>query len=158
MSRRMTGKIHERLPGEKETLGFYLEGHPITRYEKRIVIFISTRLSKVKPRMNLTVAGYIESIRTRTGIRGRMAEVMLDDKTARIQMTVYSENYQRHRNLLLKDQLIIVKGEAVADDYMNQVFPSLPGKFTHLRNYANGLAFYNYTYIKVCWIMALSPA
>ena len=108
---------HERLMGEKETLGFYLQGHPITRYENELSSFISTRLSKIKPGMNLTVAGYIESIRVRTGARGRMAEIMLDDKTARVQMTVYSENYQRYRDLLLKDQLAIIKGEAVEDDY-----------------------------------------
>ena len=107
----------ERLQGEKETLGFYLEGHPITRYEKELACFISTRLSDVKPGLNLTVAGYIESIKTRSGIRGRMAEIRLDDRTARVHMTVYSENYHRYRNVLLKDQLVIVKGEAVADDY-----------------------------------------
>jgi len=109
---------HERLRGEKETLGFYLHGHPITHYERELSNIISTQLYHVKPGTHVTVAGYIETIRTRTGMRGgRMAELGLDDKTARVHVTVYSENFQRYRNVLLKDQLLIVKGEAVADDY-----------------------------------------
>ena len=107
----------ERLKGEKETLGFYLEGHPITRYERELASFISTRLERVKAGAKLTVAGYIENLRLRSGARGRMAEIMLDDKTARLQVTVYSELYQECDELLQKDSLVIVKGEAVEDDY-----------------------------------------
>ena len=108
---------HERLMGEKESLGFYLKGHPITRYEGELSSVITANLYKVKAGMNLTVAGYIESIRIRTGARGSLAEIMLDDKTARLQITVYSENYQLYRELLVKDQLVIIKGDAVEDDY-----------------------------------------
>ena len=108
----------ERLKGEKETLGFYLEGHPITRYENELAPFISARLGKVKAGMKLTVAGYIESLRIRTGARGRLAEIMLDDRTARVQVTVYSDNYQKYGELLQKDSLVIMKGEAVEDDYL----------------------------------------
>ena len=46
-----------------------------------------------------------------------MAELRLDDKTARTQVTVYSEVFNQYRNLLIKDQLVIIKGESVADDY-----------------------------------------
>ena len=106
-----------RLKGEKETLGFYLEGHPITRFENELAPFITSGLSKVKAGMNLTVAGYIENLRIRTGVRGRMAELVLDDKTARVQITVYSENYQKYGELIQKDQLVVIKGEAVEDDY-----------------------------------------
>lgn len=108
---------YERLMGEKETLGFYLKGHPITRYQSELSNFITSYLNKVKAGMNLTVAGYIENIRIRTGTRGRMAEIVLDDKTARLQITVYNETYQLYRELLVKDRLVIIKGEAVVDDY-----------------------------------------
>ena len=108
---------HERLMGEKESLGFYLKGHPITRYEGELSSVVTANLNKVKVGMNLTVAGYIESIRIRSGVRGRLAEIMLDDKTARLQITVYSENYQQYRDLLVKDRLVIIKGDAVEDNY-----------------------------------------
>ena len=108
---------HERLVGEKESLGFYLKGHPITRYEGELAKIITASLNRVKAGMNLVVAGYIESIRIRSGLRGRLAEMVLDDRTTRLQVTVYSETYQQYRELLEKDRLAIIKGEAVEDDY-----------------------------------------
>ena len=106
----------DRLAGEKETLGFYLHGHPIMRYEKELAAIVSGQLRDLGPG-RATIAGYVENIRTRTGMRGRMAEVRLDDRTARIHMTLYSENYQRYRNIVFKDQLIIARGEVKEDDY-----------------------------------------
>jgi DNA polymerase-3 subunit alpha len=106
----------ERLAGEKETLGFYLEGHPITRYQQELSRIVTTQLRDVKPG-RVIVAGYIENIRTRTGMRGRMAEIRLDDRTARVHLTLYSEVYQKYRALLITDKLIIARGEALQDDY-----------------------------------------
>jgi DNA polymerase-3 subunit alpha len=48
-----------------------------------------------------------------------MAEVQLDDRTARANLTIYSDIFQQYRMLLIKDQLIIVRGEVVADDYID---------------------------------------
>jgi len=107
----------ERLFGEKETLGYYLEGHPIIRYEKELNELVTMKLKEIKVG-NVTAAGYIHRIRTRTGRRGRMAEIRLDDRTAHAHLTVYSDKFEQYRNLLIKDQLIIVKGEVVADDYI----------------------------------------
>ncbi len=107
---------HERLRGEKETLGFYFKGHPIMKYEVELARVTSCRLRDVRPGM-LTVAGYIESIRMRSGSRGKTAEIRLDDRTARMQLILYPEVNQRYRDILIKDRLIIVKGEAKVDDY-----------------------------------------
>lgn len=109
----------ERLSGEKETLGFYLEGHPIIRYEEELASIITCQLKDIKPgskHIN-TVAGYIESIRTRPGRSGRTAEILIDDRTARIHMTLNAEIYQQYRNMVLKDKLVIVRGLIRDDDY-----------------------------------------
>lgn len=108
----------ERLTGEKETLGFYLEGHPITRYQDELATIITTRLRDVKPG-RVIVAGYIENIRTRAGMRGRMAEIRLDDRTARVNLTLFTEVYQKYRAMLITDRLIIARGEAQEDDYFD---------------------------------------
>ena len=108
----------ERLAGEKETLGFYLRGHPIIRYENELANVITTRLKDIRPG-SVVVAGYIHRLRTRTGTRGRMAEIVLDDRIGRAMLTVYAEKYQQYRPLLIKDKLIIVRGEVVTDDYLD---------------------------------------
>ena len=107
---------HERLKGEKQTLGFYLQGHPITRYEDELKSIITVHLNDLNAG-SATIAGYIETVRTRPSRRGRMAEICLDDRTGRVYVTLYAEVYQKYRALLQKDKLVIVTGEAVADDY-----------------------------------------
>ena len=106
----------ERLTGEKDTLGFYLTGHPINRYENELERLVTSRLNAFKAG-SVILAGYIMNIRTRTGSRGRMAELRLDDRTARAFVSVYSDEFQKYRHHLIKDQLIVVRGKAIEDDY-----------------------------------------
>ena len=108
----------ERLAGEKETLGFYLKGHPINRYEDELREIVSVRLGRLRPSQDkLTVAGYIMNIRTRKGRQGRVAELRLDDRTARALVNVHAREYQKYRRLLQRDQLVVIKGRAVEADY-----------------------------------------
>ncbi|OGT32299.1 MAG: DNA polymerase III subunit alpha [Gammaproteobacteria bacterium RBG_16_51_14] len=107
----------ERLSGEKETLGFYLEGHPIVRYEDELGKIVTARLNNIRPG-SIMIAGYVMNIRTRSGTRGKMAEIRIDDRTARVVLTAYPDEYLRYRQLIVKDQLVIVKGVAVEDDYL----------------------------------------
>ena len=61
----------ERLIGEKDTLGFYLQGHPIIKYESELDGLIGARLKDIKIGNNVRVAGYIHRMRTRSGRRGK---------------------------------------------------------------------------------------
>ena len=106
----------ERLKREKESLGFYLKGHPIEKY-RREISSITRNVLKTLQKGQATVAAYIHSIRVRNTSRGKMAEIRLDDNTALEVMTVYAEVYNRCHQILLKDQLILVKGEVRDDDY-----------------------------------------
>lgn len=107
---------HKRLLGEKETLGFYLKGHPINLYKDELESIVTTSLRGITSG-NVTVAGYIDTIRIRIGPRGRTADVRLDDQDTRIYVILYSEIYQKYSPMLIKDRLIIAKGEAKEDDY-----------------------------------------
>lgn len=109
----------ERLSGEKETLGFYLSGHPIIRYEAELEKLVSVRLKDIKTGNKIRIAGYIHRMRTRPGNRGRMADILVDDRTARINVRVYPEVFNEHSNKLIKDQLIIIDGDVVADDFFD---------------------------------------
>lgn len=104
------------LRGEKETLGVYLNGHPIDRFMQELECFITTRLNNIQPG-NVRVAGYIHRIRTRPWSRGKMAELTVDDRTSHQLIRVFPEQFEQYRNLLLKDNLIIASGEVEQDDY-----------------------------------------
>lgn len=111
-----------KLQGEKETLGFYLTGHPLNHYINEITHFTTGRLSEIHPSSHsqATVAGMINNIRTRQTKRGdRMAIFTLDDGTGTIEMICFSEPYQKFRPLLVEDQIVIVSGDVGHDDFNN---------------------------------------
>ncbi|MEK7758840.1 MAG: OB-fold nucleic acid binding domain-containing protein, partial [Pseudomonadota bacterium] len=104
----------QRLEGEKETLGLYLTGHPIARYEQELARFIDSSIAELKPTedKNIVVAGLVVGMRAMQTRRGdRMAFVTLDDRTGRLELAVFSELYERHRDLLAKDTLLVVEGQ-----------------------------------------------
>ena len=113
----------QRLDAEKETLGFYLKGHPIQRYEAELAGIISKSLRDLRPgKTSVTVAGYIDSLRVRSGNRGKIADFQIDDRTARAHVRLYAEEYQRFYNTVVEDQLVIIEGKVVEDEYYQTGF------------------------------------
>ncbi len=110
-----------QLQAEKETLGFYLTGHPLNRFAKELSHFTSCRLADLHPsQAHACVAGMISNIRTRQTKRGdRIAIFTLDEGSAQIEVVCFSECYQKFRPLLIEDELIIVEGEVSQDDFSN---------------------------------------
>jgi DNA polymerase-3 subunit alpha len=49
--------------------------------------------------------------------RGRMMVVVLDDGTAQVEVTVFNELFEKHREKLKEDALLIVAGKAQRDDF-----------------------------------------
>ena len=113
-----TGK--ERLGGEKDTLGLYVTGHPIDEYEAEVRKFAPVRIADLRADKKGTqvLAGLVVATRTMKTKRGdTMAILQLDDRSARIEVTVYAETYNEHREMLGKDQIVIIEGSVAHDDY-----------------------------------------
>lgn len=113
-----------QLQGEKETLGFYLTGHPVNQYANELKHFTTCRLPELHPseHTNARVAGIITNLRTRQTKRGdRIAIFTLDDGAGQVEVVCFSEAYQTFRPLLIEDQLVIVDGEVGIDDFSNGV-------------------------------------
>ena len=110
----------QRLAGERETLGLFLSGHPITPYEPDLKFLVSARLVDVggpKPargrgRARLvrgkpaTVAGLVLEIRRRPN----RVTLILDDRSARLEVSLYEETFQQYRDIIVKDAILIVEG------------------------------------------------
>jgi DNA polymerase-3 subunit alpha len=116
-----------RLQGEKETLGLYLTGHPICRYEAELARITSGRLAALIGNgdgpssrgvdRQVVAAGLVIALRVRQTRRGSMAFVTLDDRSARVEMRVFSDVFEHHRNLIAKDRVLVVEGVLGYDDY-----------------------------------------
>jgi len=111
--------MKERLSGEKETLGLYLTGHPIDEYEEELAHFVSCRIGQSRPDKNKqTVAGLVVAFRVMKTKRGdNMAFVTLDDRTGRMEVAVFSDTYDEHRDKLVKDAMLVVEGQISHDDF-----------------------------------------
>ncbi|MEO1819495.1 DNA polymerase III subunit alpha [Pseudomonas sp.] len=109
----------ERLRGEKDTLGLYLTGHPIDEYEREIRRFARQRILDLKPsRDSQTIAGLVFDLRVMKNKRGdKVGFVTLDDRSARIEVSLFSEAYLAAQALLQKDALLVVEGEVAVDDF-----------------------------------------
>jgi len=109
----------ERLRGEKETLGLYLTGHPIDEYEREIRRFARQRILDLKPsRESQTIAGLVFDMRVMKNKRGdKVGFVTLDDRSARIEVSLFSEVYNAAQALLQKDAMLVVEGEVAVDDF-----------------------------------------
>ncbi len=110
----------ERLTGEKDTLGLYLTGHPIDEYESELKHFISKRIVELQPVRGQTqkMAGLVVEIRLKKTKKGdNLCFVTLDDRSARIDVTLFGDTYDAVRDMVQKDAVLIVEGEVQEDHF-----------------------------------------
>ncbi len=111
--------LKERLKGEKDTLGLYLTGHPIDEYETEIRRFARQRIIDLKPsRETQTIAGMIIALRVMKNKKGdKMGFVTLDDRSGRIEASLFADAYMAAQSLLQTDAMVVVEGEVSNDDF-----------------------------------------
>ena len=121
-----------RLSAEKDTLGLYLTGHPIERYEEELRNFTQCTFAKLhdlieppadgyRAKRNKTeycLAGLMVGLRARkTKTGNKIVSAVLDDRTARIEVQIYEDEYEEFAYLMNKDKLMVVEGPVIYDDY-----------------------------------------
>tara|TARA_R110002072_G_scaffold84388_10_gene191370 strand:+ start:836 stop:4330 length:3495 start_codon:yes stop_codon:yes gene_type:complete len=111
----------ERLGGERDTLGLYISGHPIDEYRAEVRKFAPNRIADLSPDShgkagNQVIVGLVMATRTMNSRRGTMAVMTLDDSSAQIEVTLFSDAYTEFRELLVKDTIVIAEGRISTDD------------------------------------------
>ncbi|RLL23595.1 DNA polymerase III subunit alpha [Acinetobacter chengduensis] len=99
-----------RLKGEKDTLGLYLTGHPIDVYRPELKSFISQRINELTPtRRGVTTvfAGLVVDV---ANFPNRMM-ITLDDGTARIEVSANHERFQRFKDIVQNEKVVVIEGE-----------------------------------------------
>jgi DNA polymerase-3 subunit alpha len=142
---------HALLAHEKELLGFYVTGHPLTPFAPILEKYALTNTAKLAdlPNRSLTrIGGLIAAVQNGVSKKsGRpYAMVTLEDLEGSVQVLCMNENYDRYRELLKPNQAILVVGEVNTSDEKPKIFPQeilpledAPQRFTkqvHLRLHA----------------------
>ncbi|KAA8996111.1 DNA polymerase III subunit alpha [Affinibrenneria salicis] len=110
------------LDGERETLGLYLTGHPITQYLKEIERYTGgLRLKDMHPteRGKMTTAvGLVLGARVMVTKRGnRIGVCTLDDRSGRLEVMLFTDALEKYQHLLEKDRILIAVGQVSFDDF-----------------------------------------
>lgn len=105
----------EFLAYEKEALGFYITGHPLAQYGKRLRGLVTHTMDQLETgssaEMEIRLAGIISSVRQLKTRRGeRMATFVLEDMTGRVELVIFPDNYKKCYEYIQEDLLVWVQG------------------------------------------------
>jgi len=113
-----------RLQGEKETLGLYLTGHPISRYLDELSEFVSGRIADLmtgaREGSSVVIAGLVIGFRVitpKSGRSGKLAFLTLDDRSARMEIRVQSKIFEQYQSILAKDKILVISGKLDRNEY-----------------------------------------
>ncbi|NOQ63199.1 MAG: DNA polymerase III subunit alpha, partial [Methyloprofundus sp.] len=115
----------ERLAFEKLALGLFLTGHPIDQYKRELSNIVSGDLAsslatieKSRGKIEIRLAGILVGVRTRQDRKGQlMGFATLDDKTSRMDVTIYSEKFAVYKDLLAADEVLLIEATAQLNSY-----------------------------------------
>jgi len=103
---------------EKSALGFSISGHLFSVYEKDLAGFPRRPLAALAPADHpVWLAGIVAEARVQMSRRGRMMVVRLDDATAQVEVSVYTELLEKQRERIKEDGLLLVQGKVQRDDF-----------------------------------------
>ncbi|HEY5899082.1 MAG TPA: DNA polymerase III subunit alpha [Burkholderiales bacterium] len=109
--------LRRKLLEEKTALGFSISGHLFSVYQGELAGFARTPLAKLSPGERVWMAGVVAQARMQMTRRGRMMVVTLDDATAQVEMTVFNELFEKCRDKIREDALLVVAGKVQRDEF-----------------------------------------
>jgi DNA polymerase-3 subunit alpha len=139
---------HEMLAYEKELLGFYVSGHPLTPFApilEKYALANTAKLAELPNRSLTRIGGLIAAVQN--GVSKKSGKpysmVTLEDLEGSVQVLCMNENYDKYRELLVPNKAILIVGEVNTGDDRPKIFPQeimpledAPRRFTkqvHLR-------------------------
>ena len=112
----------DEVAAEWNALGFYLDSHPLENKRKEVRNMCGFFISELQPEVHTQrIAGCLMQFNVRQGKRGRFAFATLDDGSAKIEVSVWTDVFDKYRSLLKKGQVLIVEGVIEKDDYSDFV-------------------------------------
>ena len=111
-------ELARKLTEEKVALGYCLSAHLFTVYEPMLKGFPRTSLAKLTASDHTCIAGVVSSSRVQVTRRGRMIAVVIEDGTGQVEISVFNELFEAHRDKLKEDALVVVAGKVQMDPFI----------------------------------------
>jgi DNA polymerase-3 subunit alpha len=104
----------EALTREKQVLGFYLSGHPLSKFSEEIKVFATATLDSLSDLPDgaaVKVCGIVTELKSILDRKNKpMAFLTLEDFYGSCEVIVFSKTYEIFRELLQVDAMILVSG------------------------------------------------
>jgi DNA polymerase-3 subunit alpha len=110
----------ERLAFEKESLGFFISGHPLERFRAELAQWASATTGTLAHSAGggeVAVGGIVTGLRLIKTKKGdRMASFLLEDLEGSVETLVFPEAYKKAAGRLADDEVVLVKARAEIQD------------------------------------------
>lgn len=111
----------ELLRNEKESLGFYITGHPLTKYDMlltKLKARKTTELEHIPDRSDIIIGGILRGIKKKNvkSTGDLMAYLTLEDGEGSVEVIVFPELYKNSVHVLKKDMLLLINGAIDKDE------------------------------------------
>jgi len=119
---------HELLAAEKDLLGFYVTGHPLTPYVpllQKYALSNSVTAAQLPNRSLTRIGGLIATVQQGISRKSNKpyAMVTLEDLEGSISMLCMNDNYDKYRELLVLNKAVLVVGEVNTGEDKPKLFP-----------------------------------
>ena len=119
---------HELLAAEKELLGFYVTGHPLTPYAhilEKYALANTAALAQLPNRSLTRIGGLVAAVQHGISKKSNKPYAMLtlEDLQGSVQVLCMNENYDKYRELFQVNKAILVVGEINNGDDKPKIFP-----------------------------------
>lgn len=108
---------------EKEILGFYVSGHPLRKFEEEVKAFSSTSLDaleNLKDGTPVKVCGIVNESKNILDRKNKsMAFITLEDFLGSAEVIVFSSVYEKYREFLENDSMILITGRVSSREEEN---------------------------------------
>jgi DNA polymerase-3 subunit alpha len=114
----------DKLAAEKETVGFYLTGHPLDIHRRELKMVTTSLLTDLGEFHNqpVRVGGLLKTRKNIISKKGdRMAFITLEDISGIAEIVIFPQVYQECEALLDQDIPLIIQGKAEIDEQNNKV-------------------------------------
>jgi DNA polymerase III subunit alpha len=118
-------KESQLLAYEKESMGFYISGHPLAAFQedmRRYGTATTETLDSIPDGKEVTICGIIAGMKQKVTKKGdKMAILNLEDLTGTVETIVFPDLYASSTHLLLTDTPLIVVGQIDKSEQGNKI-------------------------------------
>ncbi|MCA8959014.1 MAG: DNA polymerase III subunit alpha [Planctomycetes bacterium] len=104
----------ERLAGEKDSLGFYMSGHPLDKFEHDLAHWRTHTIAEIASagdQREVVLGVMISKIRTRQTKRGDiMAFLEVEDSSGGTEIVVFPKTYAEEKEQMTEDAIVLIQG------------------------------------------------